>query len=202
MICQHSSKERGMMCKRTASVCSVTFCVCARQSSLKKMARLGIHVTWRLISSSARTVKSSRMSLCPQFAFLVAVRPLLVNCSLLPTAFYFPVVDGKHNMASKHHTPVLSWRLTGSSSFLHTPVQLFQYLCCQMRGGTTMTPYSVYTARNSKVFSCVCRPTEANGAAHLNLYCGLFLGNSLLLDPNLDLITWHFCNVGKMRCIR
>ena len=99
MICQHSSKERGMMCKRTASVCSVTFCVCARQSSLKKMARLGIHVTWRLISSSARTVKSSRMSLCPQFAFLVAVRPLLVNCSLLPAAFYFPVVDGKHNMA-------------------------------------------------------------------------------------------------------
>ena len=150
MICQHSSKERGMMCKRTASVCSVTFCVCARQSSLKKMARLGIHVTWRLISSSARTVKSSRMALCPQFAFLVAVRPLLVNCSLLPAAFYFPVVDGKHNMASKHHTrPVVAphWLkllFTRTSSAFSIPLlpdegwnnndPLFCLYCTQFKG--------------------------------------------------------------------
>lgn len=137
------------------------------------MARLGISVTWRLISSSTRTVKSSRILLCPQFTFLVAVHPLLANCSLLLAAFYFPVVDGTHDMVSDRHTRVLSCCYTGSSSFLHTPVRLCQHPRCQFRGGTTMTPHSVYTARNSKVLSCVVSPIEANGAAHLNLYCAL-----------------------------
>lgn len=139
-----------------------------------KMARLGISVTWRLISSSTRTVKSSRISLCPQFTFLVAVHPLLVNCSLLLAAFYFPVVDGTHNMLSKtsHPCPVVlpQWLkllfYTHQFSFVNTPA-------ASLGVEQQWPPHSVHTARNSKVLSCVWRPIEANGAAHLNVYCAL-----------------------------
>lgn len=171
-----------------------------------KMARLGISVTWRLISSSTRTVKSSRISLCPQFTFLVAVHPLLVNCSLLLAAFYFPVVDGTHNMLSKtsHPCPVVlpQWLkllfYTHQFSFVNTPAAS---LGVEQQWPP---PFCPYCTQFEGLKLCLEAHRSEWGCAFKCVLCtGLFfLSNSLLLDPSLDLIRWHLCNVGKIRCVR